>query len=59
MIKIKEECLDEYYDKYAFKYCMEFRPVVISTVWNSLPGYIKLQELFYNGCTYYILGPLK
>lgn len=47
------------YDKYALQYCMKNKPIVISTVWENLPDYSKIQELFYNGYTYYILRPLK
>ena len=52
MIKIKEECLDEYYDKYAFKCINEMysRIIEISTMHNNSDNLItynqKMQALF-------------
>ena len=45
------------YDKAAFRYCLEKRPAVISSVWKQLPGYVTLQTLTYNGVDYSILLP--
>lgn len=47
------------YDREAFKYCVENRPVVISSVWQSLPGYVMMQELVYNGVKYHLFIPLR
>lgn len=52
MIKIKEECLDKYYDKYAFKCINEMysRIIEISTMHNNSDNLItynqKMQALF-------------
>lgn len=45
------------YDREAYRYCLEKKPVVISSVWQSLPGYVLLQPLSYNGVNYFILYP--
>ncbi len=45
------------YDRAAFRYCMEKRPAVISSIWKQLPGYVTLQTLTYNGVDYSILLP--
>ena len=47
------------YDNEAFRYCLEKRPVVISSVWQSLPEYTLIQPLNYNGVDYFILIPQR
>ena len=47
------------YDRDAYRYCLEKRPVVISSLWQSLPGYIPAQPISYNGVTYFVLFPEK
>ena len=45
------------YDREAYRYCLEKRPAVISSVWTSLPGYTLIQPITYNGVNYFILLP--
>lgn len=45
------------YDREAFRFCLDRKPVVISTTWQSLPGYALVQPLICNGVTYFVLFP--
>ncbi|MBO5990890.1 MAG: hypothetical protein J6R00_04500 [Lentisphaeria bacterium] len=45
------------YDREAFRFCLDKKPVVISTTWQSLPGYALVQPLICNGVTYFVLFP--
>lgn len=45
------------YDREAYRYCVEKRPVVISSVWQSLPGYMLVNQMSYQGVNYFILFP--
>ena len=45
------------YDRQVYRFCMEKRPVVISSVWSALPGYILMQPITYQGINYFILFP--
>ena len=47
------------YDSKAFRYCMEKRPAVISSLWKQLPGYVTLQIMSYNGVDYALLVPVR
>ena len=51
------ECGYPDYDREAYRFCMEKRPVVVSSVWNTLPGYVLINAVTYQGVNYFFLMP--
>ena len=47
------------YDRKVYRYCLENRPVIISSVWHTMPGYMMIRSLSYQGVNYFVLFPEK
>ena len=47
------------YDNKAFRYCMDKKPAVISSIWKQLPDYVTINVVTYNGVDYAFMLPLR